>query len=55
MDPPAGTGDLKGLSHEMDMAFGDLEGAYVWLVLGLNRGRVLQPMMYVEKSVCGLC
>ncbi len=25
---------LKGLSHEMDLAFGD-----IWLVLGLNRGR----------------
>jgi hypothetical protein len=26
---------LKGLSHEMDLAFGD---TYGWLVLGLNRG-----------------
>ncbi len=26
---------LKGLSHEMDLAFDD----NVWLVLGLNRGR----------------
>ncbi len=29
--------DLKGLSHEMDLAFDDMYG--YWLVLGLNRGR----------------
>jgi hypothetical protein len=28
---------LKGLSHEMDLAFDDMYG--YWLVLGLNRGR----------------
>ncbi len=27
---------LKGLCHEMDLAFDDM---YVWLVLGLSRGR----------------
>ncbi len=27
--------DLKGLSHEMDLAFGDI----LWLALGLNRWR----------------
>jgi hypothetical protein len=28
---------LKGLSHEMDLAFDDMYG--YWLILGLNRGR----------------
>jgi hypothetical protein len=45
---------LKGLSHDMDLAFDDI---YVWLVLGLNRegGHFFNflgaPMIYIAKSV----
>ncbi len=44
---------LKGLSHEMDLAFDD-----VWLVLGLNKGRghflnfSVQKCISPEFTVC---